>query len=326
MDWLRRFWVDWFGWYAGREGGDPYRKWIYIPKDFIAFIRDCERLRKPCYLSVQPFKKRDEVYGLDRLFFDFDCKDDPNKAWRDASDFVENLKRFYNITPLLVFSGRKGYHVYIFLWETIEFKPSQQHLLKPIYSLLQEKLLKGLDYPTLDREVIGDVKRLARVPYTTHEKSGLKCHPVTLKQQKLWVFSLDGYRRHGIQEAFFFFFVEEAKLQKKLNETHQKTPRRHINFKRMRPCLLEALDNPQLDHKTRVAIVAEAYRAGLSIKEIEALFLKQSDFNLEQTEYQIRHVIEGGYKPFRRSTLRDLGVCHGSRCGICLKVGRVVSE
>jgi len=325
MDWLRRFWTSWFGWHAGREVGNPYRKWIHLPKDFIAFIRDCERLRKPCYLSVQPFKKRDEVYGLDRLFFDFDSDGDLDKAWKGASDFAEKLKRFYGITPLITFSGRKGYHVYVFLWETIEFKESQQHLLKPIYSLLQDKLLKGLKYETLDEGVIGDVKRLARVPYTTHEKSGLKCHPVTLKQQKLWVFSLKGYRRHGITEAFFRKVVEEAKLQKKLNETLQKYPRRHINFKGMRPCLLEALKNPQLDHKTRVAIVAEAYEAGLSIQEITKLFLSQADFNLELTEYQIRHIVEGGYKPFRRSTLRDMGVCHGSRCGSCLKAGRVVT-
>jgi len=121
-------------------------------------------------MSVHPFKKRDYVFGLEKLFFDFDCKKDLDKAWNEARDFAIKIERFYGAKPLLVFSGCKGFHVYVWLWNTIEVRKSHEMQAKQIYKDLQEKMLKSLKYETLDPQVLGDIKRLARVPYSTHEK------------------------------------------------------------------------------------------------------------------------------------------------------------
>jgi len=315
---IREFWREWFSAYRGREVF--YRRgrvYIDTSKAFLNYINWCRIEGAPCYCSVQPFKELNRVASIEQLFFDFDSENKIVKAWREAIEFADVIKRYYDAEPLVCYSGRKGYHVRVWLRDPIEF--NSQGLAKRFYRIMQEKLLKGLEFETLDRQVIGDIKRLSRVPYTIHEKTGNPCIPITKSHTPLLLTSLTPFRRRGLSQQFVDLCLKEAERKERKCLRVFKS-----NLKGIRPCLLDALHNPQLDHKVRVAIVAEAYRAGLGVKEIEELFLSQSDFSLERTEYQIKHIIEGGYKPFRRSTLKDLGVCHGVRCGLCLQKGRVV--
>jgi hypothetical protein len=166
-----RFWVDWFG-LEGREVGDPYRSFYPGRATFLRFVDRCHATRAPCYLSVNPYHDRDRVAGLEKLFFDFDCVDDPDRAFAEAADFARQLDTHYRIAPLLTFSGRKGYHVYAYLWNTVTFDAARQSFAKAVYQIIADLLLDGLTYATLDRQPLGDIKRLARVPYTTHPGSG----------------------------------------------------------------------------------------------------------------------------------------------------------
>ncbi|MGF3573513.1 MAG: DNA primase small subunit domain-containing protein [Candidatus Bathyarchaeia archaeon] len=328
------FWRAWFGFHAGREAGNPHRTFLQNVNSLLPYIQEREAKCEPCFLSVQPYRARDQVYGLDRLFFDFDSKEDLpslDKAWKETRHFVSALKRFYDLTPLIVFSGRRGYHVYVWLWQVVEFKSSQKALAKEIYALLQKKLLKGLKYETLDPEVLGDIKRLARVPYTIHEKSGLLCEPVTQNRQSLLVLppALDGYRKHGIQEELFRKLVEEVKLTRKIEESRK---RRRIIIRlptgsHIRPCITEALQTSldgEYGHLMRLAIAVEYLNNGYTIDKIVPLFQTQEDFDAKKTRAMVEHAKKRGYKPRKRETLQKYGFCHGQRCTACLKAGRIV--
>ena len=94
-------------------------------------------------MSVQPYKKRDCLYGLEKLFFDFGSEKNREKAWLDVQKFAKSLKNFYGIKPLIVFSGKKGYLLYVWLWNTVQFHTFKEEMIKKIYSGLQNKLLKG---------------------------------------------------------------------------------------------------------------------------------------------------------------------------------------
>lgn len=334
MNWKEGFWKAWFGFHAGREAGNPQRTFLETSNSLIPYVEEREATCESCFLSVQPYRARDQVYGLDKLFFDFDSKENPpnlDKTWKETRHFVSTLKKFYGLTPLITFSGRKGFHIYVWLWQIVEFKPSQKALAKAVYKRLQEKLLKGLKYETLDPEVLGDIKRLARVPYTTHEKSGLLCEPITQNRQSLLVLppALDGYRKHGIQEQFFRKLVEEIKLEQKIEET-RKRRRSSIHLptdNHIRPCIIEALQT-SLDgaygHLMRLAIAVEYLNNGYTVDQIAFLFQTQGDFDAKKTRTMVEHAKKRGYKPRKRETLQKYGFCHGQHCTACIKAGRSV--
>jgi len=335
MGWKEDFWLVWFGSHAGREAGNPYRTFLENANGLTPYIQEREAKCEPCFLSVQPYHARDQIYGLDKLFFDFDSKGDPpnlDEAWKETIHFVNALKRFYGLMSLTVFSGRRGFHVYVWLWQVVEFKRSQEPQAKAIYKRLQEKLLKGLKYETLDPEVLGDIKRLARVPYTLHEKSRFLCEPVTENRPLLWVLppAIEEYRKHGIQEPLFRKVIEEVKLERKIEEARKKRHRsvRHPEGNQIRPCIIEALQtglDGEYGHLMRLAIAVEYLNNGHTVDQIVLLFQTQDDFDARKTRNMVEHAKKRAYKPRKRETLQKYGFCHGQHCTVCIKAGRIVT-
>lgn len=303
------FLEEWFG-LEGREVGTPERRFIDSYKDLIITIEECKRRLLPCYLSVQPYSARDQPCSIEKLFFEFDCADDPGRAWRDAVAFAEALKHYYGVEPLLVFSGRKGYHVYAFLEKTVQFKPSQLDLARRVYRELQLRIVRGLDLPTLDSGVVGDIKRLARCPLSVHEKTGSLCVPVTFERKPFIPEDLDAYRT--LDSSLLSPIIKELKDRGMLKNTLPKPNIRMRRDGRIRPCITAALGKP-LDggngHLMRLAIAREYLNAGYSIDEIVPLFQNQPDFNPEKTRYYVENAARHPAKPFRCDTIRGLGFC-----------------
>lgn len=133
--------------------GKPFRALVNSLNDLKNLIVEHQESRHPVYLSVQPYEAEDKPSHIERVFFEFDDERDPGRAVKEAFKFAAVLKRFYRAEPLLVVSGRRGAYLYVF---------------KETYHRLQQKLLKGLNPQTLDLHVVGDIKRLTRVPYTVH--------------------------------------------------------------------------------------------------------------------------------------------------------------
>lgn len=323
-NYIESFWSAWFGPHRGREvfhAGIKDRVFLENAKSLFDYIQECEVMGFPAWMSAQPFRGRDQVFGLEKLFFDFDCENDPSLAWKEACDFVLKLEKFYDVKSLLAYSGWKGFHVYVWLWKTVEFQPDQERLAKEVYKKLQSKLLKGLKYETLDPQVIGDIKRLARIPYTLHEETQQPCMPVTVTQQPLQVLPevLDGYRLNGLQAEVFERVTKDA--YRKRRERHilikDAFLKSHINS--VRPCIANALSKPNLLHKMRLACAIEYLASGLSINEVVALFHSQNDFNEAKTRYQVEHAQRSGYKPRKCSTIESYGFCLGAGCVIYRK-------
>ena len=61
------FLIQWFG-PEGRELGTPERRFITNYRDLIAIIEECKRKLLPCYLSVQPYRARDQPSVLEKMF------------------------------------------------------------------------------------------------------------------------------------------------------------------------------------------------------------------------------------------------------------------
>jgi len=309
---LEDFWREWFNveYGFGREVfQDKTRVFIDSSERFIEYVKWCKATRSPCWMSVQPFKDRNQVFTVEKLFFDFDGF--PLKAWKEASTFTRHLKQYYGAETFLVFSGCKGYHVYVWLNNPQRFKEGRQ--AKMFYATAQKLLLKGCKFETLDPQPIGDVKRVSRVPYTTHEKSGNPCVPLTLNHAPLLVSSLKGFRERGLSPHFVKLCLKQ--MQKETDRRRLTLPPR--NVKGVRPCISAALDKQlegQGGHLMRLAIAVEHLHLGMKPSEVAALFQSQSDYSYEKSLGFAEDAQKRGYKPFKCKTIRELGFCLTDCC------------
>jgi hypothetical protein len=216
------------------------------------------------------------------------------------------LQDSYGVQPLVCFSGSKGYHVYVWLLEIEQFDPLES--AKRFYQTAQELLLKGLSFETLDKQVLGDIKRLARVPYTVHEKSQKTCTPIAMDRTKLVIDDLAGYRSHGLSESFCNLCKSKTK-QKAQRLTSRFTPQRH---KGTRPCIDAALSADLCGvagHSMRIAVAAEFLNRGFSAKQTADLFKSQNDYSSEKSLYYVQDLLARGYRPFKCATIRKLDFC-----------------
>lgn len=141
---------------------------------------------KDYYLSIFKYneeqKKNAESTGsvasikdvvTDTLVWDFDCKENIEKARQDTLELGRRLVSEYNVDPDIIYcytSGNKGFHVVVPLNK--EITPDQfKHAISEI--------AKGL--PTFDTSV-SDHARILRLEHTRHPESGLYKIPLHLAE------------------------------------------------------------------------------------------------------------------------------------------------
>ncbi|MBS7612612.1 hypothetical protein KEJ27_10530 [Candidatus Bathyarchaeota archaeon] len=309
---LDDLWRKWLG--PSREGleftsdGRPFRILVNTVEELKKLIDKHQNAKQPIYLSVQPYESLDKPSHIERVFFEFDDKEDPEKAIREALWFSRVLKRFYHVEPFIVKSGGKGAHVYVFLKEPV-FINGLEEEVKETYKRLQEKLLKGVVFSTLDNHVIGDIKRLSRVPYTLHEKTGSLCQPMDFNGRPINAenLELEFYRRNGLEVELLGKtlreVVEEAEKRKQSKHIHSSFKGLRSEIKQLITLAREGID---LSHEERLAILFELLNAGYPDEDIHGVFVKQPDYKHTKTQYFIDHARKHGYKPFSKRRLRQI--------------------
>ena len=156
--------------------------------------------RKPTSSYIYPYM--DNVI-LDKIFFDFDLDYTENEkasinfleTKNEKYDYIlslmehgrikkpieEALKLAKYITgnfdgyPLLVFSGSKGCHLYLF------FKEIKLKYPKEVIRLLVKSIESDLNLETVDPSPIGDLSRISRIPTSIHPGTGLYAHPFDIE-------------------------------------------------------------------------------------------------------------------------------------------------
>lgn len=105
--------------------------------------------------------------NLDLIFFDFDEV--------DAIEDVKKLSNYLmekNIRHLLMFSGKKGFHVYIFTKNGHKLKYPKEALTNAHDFFIKELKLK------MDMHIRGDIARIARIPNSLHIGGRKFCIPI----------------------------------------------------------------------------------------------------------------------------------------------------
>ena len=135
------------------------------------------------YSSVFRFNVPDPYVGacLAGLLLDFDCRDNPSRAQKEALSTVKYLRDKFGIPESQIricFSGSKGFHV-IVNRRTFDIEPSND--LPLILKSMAEELKQNLGLKTLDFKIYHR-RALFRLENTRHPKTGLYKIPLTLSE------------------------------------------------------------------------------------------------------------------------------------------------
>lgn len=140
------------------------------------------------------FKKTGSVLGIkdvqtDILAFDFDCKEDLNRARQDALTLIGRLRELFKIKPNQIeiyFSGMKGF--------TLSLKMAK--FLPPFKVGHLALNILGTDLLTLDPSLYNS-SRILRIPNTKHKESGL--FKISLTYKELQTLNLDTIKEYALE-------------------------------------------------------------------------------------------------------------------------------
>ena len=276
------------GWLSRRKDGGPNHLFLSMALVDWRLYYD-EKTRPQSYVA------------LDRVCIDLDipseCAQDKLcravKLGRLKSTLREKLRRYRDVL-WAEWTGFKGYRLCVWLPRLL---PADRIILEK----MQGWLAKGLE-EWLDAQVVGDVKRLFRVPYSINPKSGERAavvghmlqvlppqeaaeHLQSLKPLGAQV--LERIRREAALEAFAREQGETrvAKKPKSYRWEAKKLPR-------WVQALIEYIrQTGELCHAARVAAARWMYFVGYSREEIVEVFRAAADFDEKKTAYHVDYEI-----------------------------------
>jgi hypothetical protein len=142
---------------------------------------------------------------IDKIFFDF-----------DEEDAIEDVKKLHqyllseDIQHTMLFSGKKGFHVYVFV-DATTLKVNNKVALTNTHDFFCSKLSIKMD-----QHIRGDIARIARVPNTYHMTGKKFCIPVTEEdlangiehihkkaQEQVFVYQIYGTKKYDLSEMSF---------------------------------------------------------------------------------------------------------------------------
>lgn len=317
--------LDLFG-MIGRELGDPMQHFSDNPNEVFPFIEACTKDKKPAFMSVQPRTAHYVVYGIEKIFFDFDYanktfvkelgqKIENGELTQEEADqimsnrrtelesevrvFVNSLRKFPRMLEPLIVKTRKGYHFYFFFDRIYEIDDDIEHWRR-VYRGLQERIIALVErytYKYLDSAILGDIHRMARIPTSIHEASGEECLILDKEFKPTKFRSLNFYRGYGLRESDIVTIhemVKEQEMKEKEEAEQAQTGKRdtwelkHGFIGQIRPCFQARMDLGEMSHNQRLALLVEAYYAGYDtvIKMVE-LFKCFKDYDEHTTQYQV---------------------------------------
>ena len=270
-----------------------------------------------CYTSLY-----DINFTIDKVFFDFDGKG----ALETAKTLYEHLyTKGYPVIPVI--TGKKGFHIYLLV------KPdgyTKRDLTIASYSILYSVFGEELP-PSVDTHVLGDIRRLVRIPNTLRPPENLTwCSYLPPDFHELRESEIYSYQKapHDFEyplrplPSLSEFINKEIKLppyddvQEQNNFSCGKAD--SLILECLRPCLAKLITLRNPPHYARVAVTVDLLNAGFTDKQILEFFktLNWIDFKEPVTLRYIKALRRHKYRPYSCKKLKILGAClkGGEKC------------
>jgi len=276
-----------------------------------------------CHVSLYDVSARPVI---DKLLFDFDHKN-PYLAFEEVKCFVDELRRL-KLPFVPVFSGRKGFHIYVML------RPLDldSETAKAAIRMAQLKLIgngNGIEFKSVDPHKIGVVRTMIRVPNTLNGSRFCTYLPPYFDELKFSeIVELATEPHHYSYETTCdrtVLDVAEVKIEEcrrvvleNIEPPTVKAPSmpRFVDLiDIIRPCIYHEIQKSNPPHAVRVDFVAELMWLGHTPEQIYELCksLKWLDFDPEITQYQIWDIFKRKMLPYSCRRLREYVKC--LKCG-----------
>jgi len=349
-----QFLLEFFGNF-GRDLGNPTQVYHDNPSDILTFVEECARDKKQAFMSIQPRTAHDMVYGIEKVFWDFDygtkseeltesqIKKRKKELEVEMRIFINKMLEIsHGIQPLIV-KTRKGYHVYLFFDSIYEIS-SDIDYWNNVYKELQMIFIKGNshEYVYFD-SVSSSIKNMARIPTSIHEISGEECKVVDVNFELTKLRELDFYRLYGLkrkhlQLACDIVTKRMSQRKKDVEIYHEESKSRweetHGFVGQIRPCYMKRIEKNTMCHAQRLALLNEAFYSGCdTVEKMIDLFRRFKDFKEKLTRYHVGRFFkdkmdktkeESRIRPYRCETIMEKGWCIEEDCPIWLrKRGRI---
>lgn len=215
----------------------------------------------------------------------------------------------------------RGLHVF---FDSVYEINQEFEFWKQVYKQLQLELLQNHNYRFIDYAVVGDINRMCRTPFSTHEKSGEECAVVDIQLELDKVRSVEYFKLYGLKQKDILSAMDKAREHgKMLKEKRLKYVARNLAFESLngiRPCFTKAMNSGEMCHQQRLALLQEAYSLGFhSPESIIDLFRCLNDFDDSITRYQVNwfftnKVEKDEVRPYSCRTIGRYGWCLDDEC------------
>jgi len=282
----------------------------------LSYIRKAQCSFCECYVDVY---ERSEAVRVDKVVFDFDGTS-LSDVFEEVKDFVSLLlKRSFCFS--WHFSGRRGFHVIVFLKPVVLSRKLAKKLLRDF----QLDLADGFNF--LDSHLVGNVGAMLRAPNTLNTKSRLFCVSLPLEALSWDLNELLSYARDlrpikllNVAERsqslldFATTTIEEefdGGASQLSTFDSNRTPPLSLLKELVRPCLFKEVQKSNPPHFIRFAFVAELLWLGFSPSEVENLIrtFNWRDYDESVTHYQVEQIARHGYTPPSCRKLRNYVSC-----------------
>lgn len=301
--------------------GNPMQQIVVSADELCSFFTD-NNGKRDCFVSTYCFPRYDAVLAsgtvvMDNLWCDFDSRD-LTKPYEDVRMAVSELHDAGIAHVAQLFSGQKGFHLHIPLTPTVMST-------KRAHALVLRAHRWFFKYPTFDRGIVGDIRRLRRMPMSIHPKTGLKCIPVDVETQTLQ--EILSAARDGSMTSVDLapnpslgpILTDEPRpdpiiiTQDRFREDYPDLVRTFLPY----PCLLNAIMQAEAPHRARAFMVILLQHAGLSAQEVGTMVhgighTYWSDYDAAVTQRHVDDIILKRYKwPTCDAFRSTIGGCIG---------------
>lgn len=276
---------------------------------------------------------------VSKIFLDFDSHlPQPSDALKELSKVIDYLDEI-SLPFLPLFSGSKGFHVYIPLKEKIYTNGS---FLSDLTRSVMLHLKRSLKLTTIDPKVATPTK-LCRVPYSVHPRTKLHCSPLSPDWIRDWDIEqimdyarnpngwhanlLDGKRYLTLEDFISYTGInieeEVARGREQFalgseNLTFSNPEDEFLGQLLHYPCIINSiLGVENAVHYARFAATIQLRRLGYSPAWVFKFFKQRSYADVAYEDvcrYQINNIFSSSYSFPTCKRLQEEGLCIGKNC------------
>ncbi len=304
----------------------PFKRHMVLePLQALEVIRKY-RGKENVYASIAFYDPMERPLGYHYLYYDFDCKEDPELAVRKGLEFARSIKQAYGCTPITYLSGHKGLGVVVVLKDYVDWAS---------YEALWRALVQPYSFGSiLDPQVLC-YNRLQRIPYTHNIKPSGTGMPrlVGLDGKPLnpTGFDWSNYEPLDPRNVKVYEVESSLPLPKPVwlgrggNGRKIELPpsiEELAECEAVPPCIRNIISAMvragDIDHNQRLVLVWYLHWVGYDAERVIEFFAKHAkDYNEKVTRYQVEYAFKRGYLVPSCKTLREKegwkGICLG--CG-----------